>query len=254
MLDMLQVASRPSDMSFSVRDDAIDLEYLGGNFSGLFAQKRNALRPAFWRMIREIIRFYREYRELLETNNQAGEQALGLWLREHNYSQFFVDEHLIPMAASIWSAPAKSLLNFPARFFVRFLSNHGMIDLKDRPKWRTVSGGSQSYLSELMKPLRDKTVSNCPILASSQRPRGYWSKVHAIKIILMKLLSPPMPIKPCACGTNPAISSAISLAPFPIRETRQCCTPINAYCRNVRRPGRRGIITDQRKPAQKNNR
>ena len=172
MLTTLGVDSRPSDMSFSVRDDGMNLEYLGGNLKGLFAQKRNLIRPIFWRMIREVIRFYRECRELLDDQNNSGEQALGHWLREHRYSRFFVDEHLIPMAASIWSAPAKSLLNFPARFFVRFLANHGMIDLQDRPKWRTVSGGSQSYLQELMKPLMTQTLVGCPIQRVEPVPGG----------------------------------------------------------------------------------
>ena len=133
MLNMLNVDSHPSDMSFSVRDDAINLEYLGGNLKGLFAQKRNVIRPVFWRMIREIIRFTVNVANYWTRKMAPVNKPFGLWLREHHYSQFLSDEHLIPMAASIWSAPAKSLLNFPARFFVRFLANHGMIDLPIDP-------------------------------------------------------------------------------------------------------------------------
>lgn len=164
MLKTLGVESIASDMSFSVRDDTIDLEYLGGHLKGLFAQPRNVLRPAFWRMIREIVRFYREARELLASEG-AGEQPLGPWLRQRGYSQFFIDEHLIPMAASIWSAPPKAIINFPAHFFVRFLANHGMIDLSDRPQWRTVCGGSRAYLEALIAPFRQRIHCNCPIHA-----------------------------------------------------------------------------------------
>lgn len=144
----LNVATRPSDMSFAVslRDGA--LEYAGTDLRGLFAQKRNLLRPRFWRMLHELLRFYREAPQALAAD-LADTLTLNDWLRAHGYGAAFVEDHLLPMAAAIWSTPARSVGDQPVANFIRFCHNHGLLQVKDRPVWRTVVGGSRSYVDRL---------------------------------------------------------------------------------------------------------
>ena len=148
-LDLMQrlgVAWKPSDMSFSVRCERTGVEYNGSSLGQLFAQRRNALRPSFLRMVRDIMRFYREAPELM-----AGERdpTLGEFLAAGGYSRSFVDQHLVPMASAVWSARADRLMNFPMRFLVKFFENHGFLQLKDRPQWLVIRGGSREYVGPL---------------------------------------------------------------------------------------------------------
>jgi predicted NAD/FAD-binding protein len=174
LLAHLGVASHASDMSFSVRDDVHDLEYLGSdNRDTLFAQRRNIIRPRFWRMCADIIRFYKEANELLENGDDADPgETLGAWLRQRDYHPAFVTSHLIPMAAAIWSAPPQQMYAFPIRYLCRFLANHGMIQLGDRPKWRTVTGGSRSYVAALTAGFADRIHSGTPVTAVSREADG----------------------------------------------------------------------------------
>src|SRR6185503_4770675 len=134
LLDELGVASHDSAMSFSVRNERSGLEYNGTTVNTLFAQRRNLVRPSFLRMVAEILRFNREAPRLLERDD-GPEPALGDYLAEHRYSRRFLDDYLIPMGASIWSTDPQRMLRFPARFFVRFMHNHGMLSVDDRPVW-----------------------------------------------------------------------------------------------------------------------
>lgn len=142
-LEELGVGARDSDMGFSVRVEGNGREYCGRGLDGLFAQRRNLLRPSHWRMLRDLLRFYREAPALLD---QPDDPTLGEYLRAHRYSDVFRDEHLIPMAAAVWSADIRAILDFPARTLIRFFLNHGFLEVKDRPQWLTVPGGSRSYL------------------------------------------------------------------------------------------------------------
>lgn len=143
LLNKLGVGARDSDMGFSVQVSATGMEYCGRGLGGIFAQKRNLLRPAHWRMVRDLLRFYREAPALLTAEENP---SLGDYLKENRYSQAFLQEHLIPMAAAVWSSDPADILRFPARTLVRFFSNHGFLAVKDRPQWLTVPGGSRSYL------------------------------------------------------------------------------------------------------------
>jgi predicted NAD/FAD-binding protein len=154
LFDELGVASVPSDMSFSVRNDRAGLEWAGTNFRTLFAQPRNALRPAFWRMIADILRFNR-HATALNHGRSAWSVTLGEYLDAEAYSQAFRDWYLVPMAAAIWSAPARDILDFPLPSFVRFCHNHGLLSLADRPRWRTVTGGARSYVERIVAQLPD---------------------------------------------------------------------------------------------------
>ena len=161
LLDTLGVASQRSPMSFSVRDDARDLEYNGSTLGGLFVQRRNLLRPGFYRMLRDVLRFNREAPRLLAT--LGGELPLGEYLAAGRYSREFIAHYLVPMGAAIWSTEPAHMLGFPARFFVRFLHNHGMLSVDDRPTWRVVQGGSMRYVEKLTAGFRDRIRLRTPV-------------------------------------------------------------------------------------------
>lgn len=163
LLTELGVERRTSDMSFSVRNEESGLEYNGTDLNGLFAQRRNLLRPAFWRMVRDILRFYREAADVLETPDDG--LLLGDYLRERGYSSAFVEDHLIPMGSAVWSSTAEGMRKFPLRFLVQFFKNHGFLQVDDRPDWLTVVGGSRSYVAPLIAPFRDRLRLNTPIRA-----------------------------------------------------------------------------------------
>jgi predicted NAD/FAD-binding protein len=148
----LGVATQASDMSFGVSLGGGRLEYGGGSLAQLFAQPRNALRPRFWSMIRDLLRFYREAPKLLDS---AGGETLGAYLDQNRYGVAFAEDHLLPMGAAIWSGSLAGMRDFPARSFVRFFVNHGLLSLSDRPAWRTVVGGSRSYVARLVQDLPD---------------------------------------------------------------------------------------------------
>ena len=148
----LGVATQASEMTFAVSLDDGKLEYAGGDLFGLFAQRSNLVSPRFLGMIRDLLRFYRE-----APGKLAGLEtlSLGAFLERDGYGRAFRDDHLLPMAAAIWSAPAKTLLDFPAVSFVRFCENHGLLKVTDRPVWRTVTGGSRCYIGPLTSPYAD---------------------------------------------------------------------------------------------------
>ena len=161
MLDLLGIPSRASDMSFSVRCDRTGLEYQGGTVFGLFAQRRNLFRPSFYRMLRDILRFNREAPRLLDSEDES--ITLDDYLRNNQYSRQFLDHYLAPMGASIWSTPPSEFRQFPARYTVGFMQNHGLLQLRDRPQWKTIVGGAERYVEVLMRPLSDRVRLNCPV-------------------------------------------------------------------------------------------
>ena len=161
LLAELGVASQEGAMSFSVRDGASGLEYNGTTLNTLFAQRRNLLRPSFLGMVHDILRFNRAAPALLE--EPGGELPLGELLARGRYGRAFVEHYIVPMGAAIWSTDPDAMLEFPARFFVRFLHNHGMLTVNDRPVWRTVRGGSARYVEKLTAPFRDRILLDTPV-------------------------------------------------------------------------------------------
>jgi predicted NAD/FAD-binding protein len=149
----LDVPTISSEMSFAVslRDGA--LEYAGTDLRGLFAQPRNLLRPRFWHMLRDLLRFYREAPRDMAALEAAGLHDPGLTLRAYldarGYGKAFVQDHLLPMAAAIWSTPCGSVGDQPVATFVQFCANHGLLQIRNRPVWRTVAGGSRRYVEKL---------------------------------------------------------------------------------------------------------
>jgi predicted NAD/FAD-binding protein len=168
LLARLGVATQESRMSFSVRDEAEDLEYNGTSLNALFVQRRNLLKPSFLGMVRDILRFHGEAPRLLV---QPGpELPLGRFLEDGRYGQAFRRHYILPMGAAIWSTDPASMFQFPARFFVRFLHNHGMLTVNDRPVWRTVTGGSARYVERLIAPFRHRIRLGTPIESIRRLP------------------------------------------------------------------------------------
>ncbi|WP_312364294.1 FAD-dependent oxidoreductase [Ensifer sp.] len=149
LFDHLGVATLASEMSFSASLDGGSFEYSGSGLRGLLGQRRNAVRPRFWRMLSDIIRFYREAPPLLRRPEFAA-VCLGDYLDRGGYARSFVDDHLLPMGAAIWSTTASEMRAYPLHAFIRFFESHGLLSLSNRPRWRTVDGGSRRYVERLV--------------------------------------------------------------------------------------------------------
>jgi uncharacterized protein len=164
----LGVQTRPTAMSFSVSSAATGLEYSATGLDTLFCQRRNLLSPRFWGMLCDLLRFYQESPALLAAAGPG--PTLGEYLAAHRYGATFRDEHLVPMAAALWSAPAAGILEFPAQYLVRFMANHQMLQIRGRAPWRVVRGGSASYIRAMRARWRVDERLHCP--AQSVRRDG----------------------------------------------------------------------------------
>ncbi len=148
----LGVAAHDSNMSFGVSKNNAAFEYAGGDLKQLFAQPINIFKPRFIAMVRDILRFNRQAPAFLESGSH---QSLGDYLAAHKYSIGFIEDYVLPMGAAIWSASVDGMRAFPARSFIRFFKNHGLLQVQDRPQWRTVTGGSKVYVARLLRDLGD---------------------------------------------------------------------------------------------------
>lgn len=149
MFDHLKVATYPTNMSFAVSVDQGRLEYAGSNLDTLFAQRRNIFSPRHWRMIANILRFNKQAKADL-INGLDEKLTLGDYLKQHGFGKAMQHDYLLPMAAAIWSCPTETMAQFPARSFLQFFANHGLLDIKDRPQWATVVGGARTYLDKIL--------------------------------------------------------------------------------------------------------
>ena len=154
LLAELGIEEQLSNMSFSVKCEKSGLEYMGSTLNSLFAQRRNLLRPSFWKMIFEILRFNREASALV--TEDIDDITLGEYLQQGNYSRTFMDYYLIPMAAAVWSADLQVMYQFPARYLIRFFQNHGLLSVYNRPDWYVIRGGSNSYVKALTAPFKER--------------------------------------------------------------------------------------------------
>jgi predicted NAD/FAD-binding protein len=161
LMKQLGVDWQVSNMSFSVQSEKTDLEYCPSTLNSLFAQRRNLLRPSFYRMLMDAFRFRRDAQEILRANDY--EITLGDYLEGKGYSQTFIHHFIIPMGEAIWSADPKQFNQFPAHYFVQFFNNHGFLKVKDQPQWQVIKGGSRSYVEPLTRPYRDKVRLDCPV-------------------------------------------------------------------------------------------
>ncbi len=161
LLDDIGQESQPSTMGFSVRSTDGALEYGSTSLNALFAQRRNIVRPSFQRMIRDILRFNRTAIPSVEHCDET--YSLGEFLDDNEYSREFVEHYLVPMAAAIWSAEPVAILEMPVSFLVRFFNNHGLLQLRDRPQWRVIKGGSRQYVHKLVAGHRDRIRLDTPV-------------------------------------------------------------------------------------------
>jgi predicted NAD/FAD-binding protein len=152
LYEELGVATRPTEMSMSVRCEGCGLEYAGGRgAAGLFAQARSAADPRYLALLAQVPMFHRRARRLIEGDDEAS--TLGDFLRASHYSRYFVHHFAIPVVAAVWSCAPDLALDYPARYLFTFLANHGALTVKGSPTWRTVVGGSRSYVERAAKNL-----------------------------------------------------------------------------------------------------
>ena len=173
----LGVTSQPSDMSFSVVNVLTGLEYNATTMDKLFCQRQNLLRPRFYRMVIDILRFYREAPALLNSTDDA--LTLGDYLQNNRYSEAFIDDHILPMGSALWSGPAELVKQFPARYFVSFMANHQMLKTSDRPEWRTIVGGSSTYIQAFQRSFQGELRLNSPVSAVSRNSYGVTVKTSS---------------------------------------------------------------------------
>jgi predicted NAD/FAD-binding protein len=168
LLGRLGVAWQPSSMSFSVSDETGDFEYSGASPNGLFAKRAHLVTPWFHRMVADLARFNRASRELLHLPEETG-PSLGHWLEAQRFSRPFIDRLIVPQASAVWSADPRQMWRFPARFMVEFFDHHGMLGFVGRPRWRTVRGGSASYVRALTAPLGERLRLDSPVRGIERR-------------------------------------------------------------------------------------
>lgn len=166
----LDVPVAASNMSFSVSLAERDLEWSGAGLAALFGQKSNLVRPAFWTMLRELLRFNRET-TALALEHAAPDISLGDYLAHNGYSAAFRDWYLLPMAAAIWSCPTAQMLAYPLSTFLRFCHNHGLLQILDQPQWLTVRGGSREYVKRLLPEISDLRL-NSPVRGVMREAAG----------------------------------------------------------------------------------
>ena len=166
----LGIASTETEMSFAVSLEQPKLEWSGSSLATVFGQKRNLLRPDFWRMLADIVRFNRESVAWLD-KHPDDQSTLREFLATKKYSRPFAEWYLLPMGAAIWSCPVGQMLDYPLATFVRFCRNHGLLQISDRPLWRTVQGGGREYVKKLAKFLDDIRL-NTPVLGVHRVENG----------------------------------------------------------------------------------
>jgi len=171
LFNVLEIATRNTQMSFAASVGEPPIEYAGSDLDTLFAQRRNLIKPGFLGMVWDILRFNRLCKEKLATAD-FGDLTIGDLLRHERLGERFRDHYLLPMAAAIWSCPPGTMLGFPASSFARFFENHGLLDLKDRPQWKTVRGGSHTYLNRMLEDLRPGVRCGDPVTTVTRTVGG----------------------------------------------------------------------------------
>ena len=166
LLDTLKVERQHTEMGFSVKSDIGDFEYAGNSLRSFFAQKSNILKPKFWKMTFDIIRFNK-----IANNDHEKKINLSLkeYLNKYSFSKSFTKNYILPMGAAIWSTSPKLMLDMPAYFFIRFFKNHGLLKIADRPQWWVIKNGSNQYVKEIIKPFINHIHLNSKIDTISRK-------------------------------------------------------------------------------------
>lgn len=174
LMSQLKVDTQPTEMSFSVKNQRQNLEYNGNTINSLFAQRRNIASPRFWSFIQEILRFNKLCKAIPSQGQKlSSDLTLNDFLSQHQFSEFFSHNYILPMCAAIWSTSVADTGKFPLQFFLNFFNNHGLLNVTDRPQWHTIVGGSRSYIAPLTRRFTDKIHLNSPIKNVSKTTEGY---------------------------------------------------------------------------------
>ena len=169
LLQKLNVTSQLSTMGFSIKSNIQNLEYSGNSLNALFAQRSNLLRPKFLRMLGQIYRFNKKAQTELESLDPN--TSLATYLTKNQYSRELINHYIIPMGAAIWSSSPSNMLEMPAKFFIRFFKNHGLLKITNRPKWWVIKGGSNSYIEKIIAGFRDRIHLSKPVASVQRTPK-----------------------------------------------------------------------------------
>jgi len=167
LLKILGVKSQKTRMGFSVKSEEKKLEYAGNSLNSLFSQKKNIFSISFLWMIKDIISFNKNAKKDLATISLK--LTLGEYLKNNNYSKTFIYNYIVPMGAAIWSTKASSMLDMPALFFIRFFDNHGLLQIRNRPNWWVIKGGSKEYVKKLVSSFKEKIRLSSPVFSITRK-------------------------------------------------------------------------------------
>ncbi|MFT6106162.1 MAG: putative NAD/FAD-binding protein [Rickettsiales bacterium] len=170
--EVLKVPIQKSNMSFGIKDLDNGFEYSGDSLSGLFAQKKNFFNLKFLKMLKDILKFNKNAIKLVENGEDFKDKSLGEFIDDLKLGEYFKNYYLFPMAGAIWSCPLDLIKNYPAKNFLQFFYNHGLLTILNQPQWYTVSGGSKEYVKKMSESFADKIKLNCNIIASNQAEGG----------------------------------------------------------------------------------
>ncbi|MBU2979053.1 FAD-dependent oxidoreductase [Alteromonas sp. C1M14] len=174
LMNKLGVKKQATEMSFSVRSEKSGLEYNGNNLNTLFAQRRNLFKPAFWRLVKDILAFNKACKlRAAEARDTDYDITLVAYIQSLGLSDDFADYYLYPMCAAIWSASLAQTKQFPLAFFLQFFNNHGLLNVTDRPQWYTLVGGSSSYIPPLTQAFAHRIHLSSPVQSVEKTPQGW---------------------------------------------------------------------------------
>ncbi|MFT6329941.1 MAG: putative NAD/FAD-binding protein [Bermanella sp.] len=160
LMQTLKVETQATEMSFSVKNLKTKMEYNGNTLNSLFAQRRNILRPSFWRLVLDIVKFNKLCKAHIAENRETDNITLQAFIAEHGLSEIFTQNYILPMCAAIWSTSLEASANFPLSFFLKFFNNHGLLNITNRPQWFTIIGGSNQYVGPLTESFKPKISLN----------------------------------------------------------------------------------------------
>ena len=172
LLDEIGMQSQDTQMSFSVSDKASGIEYAGTNLNTLFARRGNLWSAKYLKMLSEIVRFNKQVEKHLNKMQNESDITLGAYLDRYGYSETFKNLYIVPMGSAIWSAKQSDMLKMPLAFFINFFRNHGLLNIKDRPQWRVIKGGSSAYIEKLVNPYTCRIHLNTPVIAVDRNITG----------------------------------------------------------------------------------
>jgi predicted NAD/FAD-binding protein len=170
LLDELGISSQPTDMSFSVRCERTGLEYAGTGLAGLFAQPSNLLRPSFWSLLLDWVRFHRQARRMLPRMDE--QQTIGAFFAQHRYGAAFRERYFLALGSAVWSCPRSAFERFPIKLVLEFYRNHGMLALPGKVRWRVIQGGSRRYVEAILRRLQRGVELQTRVVALRRRTGG----------------------------------------------------------------------------------